>query len=179
MLFHLPTFCLNCLPFHASAAILSRSPRYVLVPSTGQHKLSQLPPGFHQILHYRFCLRIVMDMDFADIFMEELASQKILSPLWGQAITLRTVEWVDQPSNPVDPTHRPARRWLPPSEQEIEPPVLPMEHWLLDEQLCQAWVEMLSNDMIVCPSTAKASTRPTPWIGRPSRYEFAARCAVA
>jgi hypothetical protein len=74
-------------------------------------------------------------MDWGDYLTEDLELHRETHPSpWEQPrITASTRERIDRLSSDDHGLDRPARRGQAPSHDEIEPPIMPSEHWLDDE----------------------------------------------
>lgn len=108
------------------------------------------------------------DMDFVDFFTEDLQARNVSpSPYRRPCITPVTRDRIDQLSSDVYPTNRPAYRG-PPCEHEIEPPVMPLEQWLADEQARSFPIERLSNSLNVDLRAREIPSLQKFWTGQPS-----------
>ena len=74
-------------------------------------------------------------MDFGDYFTQDLERNRKAPPSpWEKPqIPPATRERIDRLSSDDHGLDRPTRRGPAPTEEEIEPPIMPSEHWLEDE----------------------------------------------
>ena len=107
---------------------------------------------------------IFVNMDLVDLLMKELEHQDPpLLPYHRPWITSQAREWIDQFSGDVLPIPRPAHRGPVPSEHDIEPPIMPSEHWLADELPCPAPPAKLSNNMLALGRLPKLPSLLSLW----------------
>lgn len=103
-------------------------------------------------------------MDFVDFFAQDLQYRELPPlPSKGPEITTRTRERIDQLSNDVCSRTRPPYRTPPPCEHEMEPPIMPSEHWLADEGICRIPVQQPSIDTIVASRISKLTPLRNLW----------------
>jgi cyclin-dependent kinase 8/11 len=100
-----------------------------------------------------------MDKDFVDFFTEDLDQKNTsLSPNISPQITSPMRRRIDSLSNEGYNIQRPAYRGPAPSEDEIEPPIMPLEHCLEGDLQCLVYQERLPNDTI---TTARLQELPS------------------
>lgn len=104
-------------------------------------------------------------MDFMEFFTEDLEHREMpLTTYHKPWITSRTRERIDQLSNDNVPIQRPPLRGPAPCDHDMEPPIMPSEHWLANESPCPVPPTKLSHDMIVVSRLPKLSSLLTLWL---------------
>ncbi len=127
-----------------------------------------------------FRLDISVDVDFVDLLLEDLKHQD--PPLLHYQkpwITSQAEERIYLWSGDNFPTNRPSHRGPAPSKRDIEPSIMPSEHWLEVELPCPAPQAKLSNDMLVLGRLSKLPTLLSLWLEPVSRPDSEVQTLVA